>query len=1286
MHWDDIYVNSTADYFGINRITCDQRDGCYSGTYRDYYVSGKNCYYNVLITDNDNDGYDTQCDCDCDDTNPNIHPGTQELCNGIDDDCDGQVDEGFNVGGSCTVGVGACQASGVYVCSPDGTSSFCNATPGEPSEEICDGIDNDCDGQIDEGLTKSCGSGNCLGTQICENGVWSSCSSQGKECSRTTYCNDPSKCDGYAMYAMCDSLGICGSEDNRDDSDNSACNGKDCGTCCICSSGQRTYDDTQDKDCSPTYCPDSCTIDSNPFTWDYAYDISNYCVALDTCSDRSCDYSHECSVNKCGAECDSLNDFKVDGTTCYYNCDTDNSCSFQKSCSLENHCNQDVRYYNGICSSSGCEFSQEDCTQYDHYDDWKQYCSGDLIKKHRLFHDFSCSPDQCRDDPYYVDDQVIQDCDQQDGWYDTGETQWVSTGQCTEKEQKKEEYRDYTCSNAACSYSVTNTRWVDTSNTRQKPDGTTCDDGDLCTVNDVCTSGICGGSPKDCSYLNTQCQEGVCDPSDGQCYPDYENYNGQNCDDDNACTENDVCSNGICSGSPINCDDGNVCTDDSCDPSSGCVYDYNNDPCDDGLFCTVNDVCSQGTCQGTPRICDDGVGCTIDSCNEDTDSCQHTPDDSYCDEFDLPPISTCNYDPDNNPYTLDEADGFDSICDPTSGCTQGSYSFTHTCDVSQCGAECDSTHPCPDTDCDHLDGCVGNDYYDYDDVSNSCLDNCTCEHNSCGDPTIYPNDPRCTECQNDDDCNYLDRDYCSGDSIMHDEGVCVDYTCTVETATIENCNDYDRTYCDGTLIKQDDGYCSNAQCEVDTTTLQNCDDGQWCNGQESCSNAQCVPGTPVDCSSNNINVNECFYNPDGVDYTYDYYSFTSVCDEDADQCTKAPTDWEDSITHTCSFGCGADCESNSDCPDNTCSQTYNDYCDGKKLVEYDNDKILDSTTVEDSCINFCQDNCTCTNCQTDCSPPQTNSYCVKGVCGAECDSGDDCESGVCLGDCTCQPPSECSITLDSYSCNYNEETGRWVVTATATWSGGDHAHISIDCDIDGPYYDSPFTRTKVLFTPGSKSVQGIVHDYYNNVLCQTPVEYVDCEEPTTTTTTTTTTSSTTTSSTTTTTTVPSTTTTTIPNTTTTTSSTTTTTNIVYHGGGGGGGSTYTASICGNGKVEGTEECDDGNKVSGDGCDENCKVEDSWECSGSPSVCTQKPYCGDGECSAGETCAGCPEDCGECESKTTTTTTIEENVTGERVTGPTGFIIGSPADLLPLIMGGLISVLIYMANFKKWIFK
>jgi hypothetical protein len=89
---------------------------------------------------------------DCNDSDSSMNPGRTEICDGKDNNCNGQIDEGFNVGQSCTVGLGECARTGQYVCKADGTGTECNATPGTPTPEVCDGLDNDCDGQPDDGV------------------------------------------------------------------------------------------------------------------------------------------------------------------------------------------------------------------------------------------------------------------------------------------------------------------------------------------------------------------------------------------------------------------------------------------------------------------------------------------------------------------------------------------------------------------------------------------------------------------------------------------------------------------------------------------------------------------------------------------------------------------------------------------------------------------------------------------------------------------------------------------------------------------------------------------------------------------------------------------------------------------------------------------------------------------------------------------------------------------------------------------------------------------------------
>ena len=70
-------------------------------------------------------------------------------------------------------------------------------------------------------------------------------------------------------------------------------------------------------------------------------------------------------------------------------------------------------------------------------------------------------------------------------------------------------------------------------------------------------------------------------------------------------------------------------------------------------------------------------------------------------------------------------------------------------------------------------------------------------------------------------------------------------------------------------------------------------------------------------------------------------------------------------------------------------------------------------------------------------------------------------------------------------------------------------------------------------------------------------------------------------------------------------------------------------VCGDGIIDGTEVCDDGGTVPGDGCDGVCQLELGWNCTGAPSVCSE--VCGDDMVVGGEVCDGtaadiCPLGC------------------------------------------------------------
>ncbi len=103
-------------------------------------------------------GFVTNAD-DCDDLDASSHPGGSEVCDGVDNDCDTQVDEGVQATwyqdsdgdgyGNGSVSQESCDMPTGYVENASDCDDFDAAThPG--SYEICDAVDNDCDGAVDE--------------------------------------------------------------------------------------------------------------------------------------------------------------------------------------------------------------------------------------------------------------------------------------------------------------------------------------------------------------------------------------------------------------------------------------------------------------------------------------------------------------------------------------------------------------------------------------------------------------------------------------------------------------------------------------------------------------------------------------------------------------------------------------------------------------------------------------------------------------------------------------------------------------------------------------------------------------------------------------------------------------------------------------------------------------------------------------------------------------------------------------------------------------------------------
>lgn len=161
--------------------------------------------------DEDSDGYGEGCALgpDCNDADENVSPAAAEVCDGVDNDCSGEIDDNLADAPSCSLSEGVC-AGAVARCGGVDGYLECEAVDYgddyEADETACDGMDNDCDGSTDEecpctdGETQACGSdvGACMaGTQTCVDSAWGPCDGEtgpmGEVCD-----GEDNDCDGMS--------------------------------------------------------------------------------------------------------------------------------------------------------------------------------------------------------------------------------------------------------------------------------------------------------------------------------------------------------------------------------------------------------------------------------------------------------------------------------------------------------------------------------------------------------------------------------------------------------------------------------------------------------------------------------------------------------------------------------------------------------------------------------------------------------------------------------------------------------------------------------------------------------------------------------------------------------------------------------------------------------------------------------------------------------------------------------------------------------------------------------
>ncbi|MBM4353261.1 MAG: hypothetical protein FJ109_05600 [Deltaproteobacteria bacterium] len=496
-----------------------------------------------------------------------------EICNGVDDDCDGAVDEPDAIGGSyvnlCDDGNGC-------------TSDACKGADGcdhalLDAGECMDGdactVGDHCENGVCVGLPVVCDDANPCTDDQCDGLGGCSSTYNAAPCDDKDPCTvadgcESGQCIGVAINCDCKADSDCVPFEDGD-----VCNGKlFCDTsaipyeCALVPGSQVKCPPSQGIDalCQSAFCdPVSGACSFVPAHEGFACSDSNACTVGDTCVQGKCQpgVSMICS----------------DGNPC-----TDDSCNPQAGCVFTSN--------NAPCSDNNA------CT------------TGDTCK------DGACVPTGatiCDDSNPCTTDSCIPGggC-----LYKLNELPCDDGNVCTTADH---------CHLGGCiggSSLVCNDSNVCTDDTcdplvgcKFKPNSSPCDDGNACTLGDVCGGGWCKGTSILTCDDNNPCTTNSCQVGVGCVFTN----NVLPCDDGNACTQQDKCSGGAClAGTPIDCGDGDACTTDSCDPAKGCLHAFNTNPCDDGNACTLQDACAAGVCKGGPAlVCSDNKPCTQDQCD-----------------------------------------------------------------------------------------------------------------------------------------------------------------------------------------------------------------------------------------------------------------------------------------------------------------------------------------------------------------------------------------------------------------------------------------------------------------------------------------------------------------------------------------------------------------------------------------------------------------------------------------------------------------------------------------------
>ena len=545
-------------------------------------------------------------------------------------------------------------------------------------------------------------------------------------------------------------------------------------------------------------------------------------------------------------------------------------------------------------------------------------------------------------------------------------------------------------------------------------DGTLCNDGDKCTIKDVCAGGKCAGSAKDCDDANP-CTTDSC--KDGNC-SSAPIGSGQACDDGDKCTEKDECDpKGACSGKLKKCDDNNVCTDDTCDANQGCVTKDNTAACDDDDACTNKDACAAGKCAGEALKCDDGNACTDDSCDTKA-GCVTKDNTAKCDDGDK-----CTKDDVCKDRKC--AAGAPEVCDDKNPCTKDSCDPAKGCvaDAPVAGAACDDGDACTKADKCSAGKCAGE--------ALKCNDKNPCTVDKCnGEKGCVSTNDDTLKCDDGNPCT-------SGDA-------CKGGKCGGKGVECDDKNPCTTDSCDGQTKK----------CVYKNNT-ESCDDGSACTEQDACKDGKCAAGKPIPCDDKNpCTTDKCDEKTGGCAFTPN----TASCD-DGNACTAG----DKCAKGKCGSGKPKTCDDSNACTDDACDAKTGT-C--KSTAKPDKEQCDDGSlcTLDDACAKGnctgkalkCDDGNECTTDTCDklkgCVTKANSSKCDDGN---PCTIGDTCHNEDCKpgeGDKKCDDGNKC--TTDSCDkkkgcvaiANKNPCDDGDACTKPDNCSGGTCAGKGINCD------------------------------------------------------------------------------------------------------------------------------------------------------------------------------------------------------------------------------------------------